>query len=200
MLGAADVSRAGRPLLFPDEVEIKAESQVTVLLQRKHQKIDTLVHICTMILTNYHLFFVSMSPATTSGGGSYAGQALGLSRIAAADDCASFFNPTSTRINLSLLQEATTYATASSDSFDIGLKFTDRKSSLVFLSLLRKALDKKSWTSMSIIPNPSPDPDPTNNNQVNVSPPSSGNQPSSSVFNVRSAGIAGLIRNLVTLF
>jgi len=188
MLLAVDVSRAGRPVLLADEVEIKAESPVTVLLQRKLQKGATLIDSCTCTITNFRLLFI-----TTSSTGAHAGQGLSLSKVAAADDCSSFFNPTSTRINVAMIQ-STTPAAASSETSDIGLKFVDRKSSGVFLSLIRKALEKKSWTSMNAAP--------VTATSAGAAPGAGLGKPNTTlatehVFNVRSAGVAGILRKQV---
>lgn len=124
------LSRAGRPILLENEVEIRSESCVSIVNQEKLKVKGEIFGAGLIILTNFRLISIqeSGSPsANLTGWGMY------LSCIKSIEDCAKLFS-VSTRIQINFSEKGS----------EIGLRF-NKEGKSEFLEIFHKVLEKKSW-------------------------------------------------------
>lgn len=127
----APLSSALRPVLIENEVEIKSENFVSVVLQNKKVVCGSLFPTGLIILTNIRLITIPQCNASAR----QVGWGISLESVELAEDCAKSFGR-STRIRICL-----------KGSIDIGLRF-EREGKDSFLSLITKTLERKSWLTV----------------------------------------------------
>ena len=165
LLCKLELTAAGRPVFLENEVEVKIESDTSLLEQHNKKIISKVIDSCTIRLTNYRIIF-QISKAIANEG-----FYLFLKDIRFIEDCAGLFSR-STRIAINLLTSTKQF----------GIKFSDSGKD-DFLRLSCEYLMKKSWLTMPIAV--------IKNNLTIIEPSIYPVQPK---FSSTSAGIGGIIK------
>lgn len=120
-----------------NEVELKSQSNVSVV-QQENKKVTGELHCAgCMVLTNFRL--ITVLTTCDSGRSSYIGWGFFLKRVCDAEDCGRLFKH-STRIRL----------TFHDHPLEIGLRF-EKDGKEDFLAMIKKALERKSWERDMVI-------------------------------------------------
>jgi ESCRT-II complex subunit VPS36 len=130
------LSRAGNPLLFDEEVEIKFAGGVAILELHSKQTKSTLITESVVILTSHRFVIVFDSKGNKVGWG------LNLSGVKSVEDCSTFFSRSS-RISIQIRDL----------ELGMGVKFPSKGSEKDdFLTHFRNTLQRRSWESTSHAP------------------------------------------------